>query len=361
MDNAHLPTARLTAALPDINAIFKATPDDFVVEEIPAYEPSGEGEHVYIWLQKSDVAHKQLLKLLEETYGASARDIGTAGIKDRVATTRQWISIHDPAGGIDPTPGEIAEGVEVLRATRHLNKLRTGHLRGNRFELLLTEVEEPQDEAIQRVTAILEVLNAEGVPNFFGDQRFGRGDSTLELGRAVLRGERPPQLRRNKWLAKLAASAAQSAVFNAVTNRRLDEGTHARALLGDRLNRVAERGQLVVTAENQAEAQAEIDGGRLVVTGPMPGPKMYDTYEEVAELEREAIEGLGMTPEQFVKLGKRAPGTRRDLMFRFVDPPWVEWRAPDALAIGFSLPSGSYATVLLRELLSSELPASETS
>lgn len=348
-----------TAELPGIGGVYKKRPSDFVVEEVPAYEPSGEGEHVYVWVQKRDVSSGELIRRIAERAGVRRRKIGMAGNKDRQAITRQWLSIHDHDLQPDSLVGPIDDQVEILRATRHRNKLKTGHLRGNRFITVIRDLAVDPDEARTRAEAILEVLRVDGVPNFFGEQRFGHDLSTLKMGLRMLAGDTPGQLRRDRRLKRLAASAVQSAAFNRVLATRMDRGTTHEALPGDRLNRRHERGQLVVEPENRAEAQAAIDRGELIPTGPMWGPRMYDTYDVVRELEEAALAAFDVVPEDFEPFSKIAAGTRRDLFVAFLEPPSVELEDDGGIQIGFSLPSGTYATIVLDELIKVDSAVSE--
>src|SRR5436190_16526496 len=165
--------------------VLKSAPEDFVVEEIPAYLPGGSGEHLYLWVEKRDVSAEVLLDRLARGLNVPRGEIGTAGMKDRRAITRQWVSV--PARCEAAVPTLAIEGVTILQSARHGNKLRTGHLKGNRFEIRLREITPAAAEAVPRITA---VLREHGVPNLYGDQRFGGDDQTLGLGLALLRGER---------------------------------------------------------------------------------------------------------------------------------------------------------------------------
>ncbi len=340
-------TPPFTADLPGIGGQTKATPESFVVEEIPAYEPSGEGDHLYLWIEKRDVSASQLIQIVAHHFHVSRNDVGAAGNKDRRAITRQWISIPAPSDAV--TPGVIADGVELLRCDRHRNKLRTNHLRGNRFEIELHDVALEPDAAVERASRILDQLAICGVPNYFGTQRFGRDGSTLRDGVRLLRGEMPAKLRKDRRLRRLAASAVQSAVFNEVLRARIADRTTHTALCGDRLNRTTERGQLLVTADNIVDAQAGIDAGTLGVTGPMWGPKMYEVAADALEVELTALSQFELTSGDFMAHAKLTPGTRRDLFARFLDPPRCS-AIDGGVRVGFSLPSGAYATVVLAEL-----------
>ena len=197
-------------------AKFVPSPETFVVEEIPAYLPAGEGEHAYLWIEKQNLTTLEAVNRLARVLGVDARDVGYAGMKDRRATTRQWLSVL----GVDTERAQAVavEGMRVLAASRHKNKLRVGHLHGNRFEVVLGDLRAGEAETLE---ARLRELAERGVPNRFGRQRFGVAGDNLAHGLAVLRGERrEPDARRRKLLL----SAVQSAVFNRVLEVRAAEG-----------------------------------------------------------------------------------------------------------------------------------------
>ena len=152
---------------PGTNGRIKTVPQDFVVEEIPSYEPAGVGEHIFLWIEKRGVAAAALVDHVAAALKISQRDIGVAGQKDRHAVTRQYVSV--PARSLDRVGRLDTEQIEVLRVSRHPHKLRTGHLRGNRFSVLLRDV---AADAEDRARPIAAELTARGVPNYFGDQRF---------------------------------------------------------------------------------------------------------------------------------------------------------------------------------------------
>lgn len=166
---------------PKVKAGIKVEPEDFIVEEIPAYEPSGEGEHLYLWVQKRDISGSELIKRVSNSMGIPHQEIGTAGTKDRRAVTRQWISIP---GNKESRIGYLAgtQGIEILAAKRHGNKLRTGHLWGNRFQILLRDAALDQ---LEELKATAKTLGEVGFFNLFGTQRFGRDVDNLHSGLAL--------------------------------------------------------------------------------------------------------------------------------------------------------------------------------
>lgn len=345
---------RLTAALPGISGRLKATPEDFVVEEIPAYEPSGTGEHLFLWIEKRDVAAEQLTRHVARGLGISPRDIGVAGLKDRFAVTRQYVSV--PARCAERIPELETDRIRVLKAVPHGNKLRTGHLRGNRFSLLVRDVE-PGDA--ERAEAIAKEIARVGFPNYYGEQRFGRDRETLQLGLDLLTGRQTPRdipFARRRFLLKFALSAAQSQLFNAVLAERIRDGLLQTVLLGDVMEVVESGGKFVV--EDAAVEQPRCDAGEIVPTGPMFGPKMKAPTGVPAEREARVLQEHGLTPEQFGGFSQLLSGTRRALAIRPADLQIAG--EPEGLRFEFTLPSGVYATTLLREFLRS-VPAGEAS
>ncbi len=323
--------------------VLKADPEDFVVEEVPAYLPSGAGEHLYLWVEKRDVGADLFLDRLARAFGISRGDIGMAGLKDRRAITRQWISV--PARCEPAVAGLDIPGVRVLSQARHANKLKTGHLRGNRFEIRLRDANESEPGA---ACAIAAELLRDGVPNLYGDQRFGSDDQTLELGFALLRGDRSPRsipYSRRKFLLRLALSSVQSALFNEVLAERLAAGTIHAVLPGD-VMQVAASGGCFLAEDIQTE-QARCNAGEIVVTGPMFGPRMKSPQGPAAELEAAVLSRWGLDNAAFEKFAELTSGTRRPLL-----APAEGLAAAmheSELRLEFGLPAGSYATSVVRE------------
>lgn len=177
----------LTSDLPGVGGAIKSRPEDFFVEEIPAYEPSGSGTHVYAQIEKKGLGTREALDRIARALNIQRRDIGTAGLKDAHAVARQWISIEH----IEPARLEqlsLAE-VRVIKTSRHTNKLKPGHLRGNRFAVRLRRLAMPPEEALAIAEKTLAILVAKGVPNYFGPQRFGNHRNNHLLGRALARND----------------------------------------------------------------------------------------------------------------------------------------------------------------------------
>lgn len=332
-----------TADLPGIGGLSKERAEDFRVEEIPAYPPAGSGEFLFLWVEKTGLSAEQLVSHLARCLKIAHQDVGTAGMKDRQAVTCQMVSVPARCELLLKTFAH--ENIKVLRVDRHPHKLRTGHLRGNRFSILIRN---GAPDALARAQAIAAALCEQGVPNFFGDQRFGRDAETLRLGLALLRGTKQPgeiPRARRKFLLRLALSSVQSALFNRALVERMRDGVLDRVLPGDVMQVVASGGPFVVV-DTQRE-QERFAARETVISGPIFGPKMKQPAGEVAQRESRLLESAGIAREAFERFSNLTPGTRRAYLVWPVD---LAVRGdPDGTRLEFVLPSGSYATIVLRE------------
>ncbi|WP_166820579.1 tRNA pseudouridine(13) synthase TruD [Thalassoroseus pseudoceratinae] len=337
------PLPYLTTDLPGICGVLKQEPEDFVVEEIPVYQPSGEGEHLFLWVEKRGVAAEQLSRHIAQTLSLKPIDVGVAGLKDRHAVTRQFVSV--PAKSC-PNPSVLeTDDIRILQADQHTNKLKTGHLRGNRFEIVLRDT---HADAVKLAEPIAKRISALGFPNYYGEQRFGRDGENVSLGIQLLRGEKTaddiPRPRR-KFLLRFALSAVQSDLFNQALANRLTDQLIDRVLEGDVMQVVTTGGVFLV--DDQPAEQTRFDDGETMTTGPMFGPKMRQPTGEPAERETQVLQAAGLDETFFRRFAKLTPGTRRPYLIR---PQDLECEAiENGCRFRFSLPSGVYATTLLRE------------
>lgn len=336
------PLPFLTTDLPGVGGHIKAEPADFDVEEIPAYEPSGTGDHLFLWIEKTDLGAEYFIRQVARRLGIPNGEVGTAGLKDRQAVARQWVSV--PATCEPALPSLEGNGIRVLRVSRHTNKLRPGHLRGNRFRILVRDANRAIDPQ-----PILDRIAAHGLPNFYGPQRFGRGGETAALGMSLFRGE--PAKVRNPFLRKLALSAAQSLLFNQYLAARLTDGLLRTVLAGDVMAKWPAGGMF--TAEDVPAEQARFDRREIVTAGPMFGRKTFPTKAAAAEREEAILTAAGLSRDSFAGFGKLVQGTRRHNLV-YVDDMSASWET-DGLRLSFTLPAGSYATVLLHEVMKSDV------
>jgi tRNA pseudouridine13 synthase len=336
----------VTRDLPGTGGLHKTVPEDFIVEEIPAYLPSGDGPHTFLSIEKHGLDTDEAVTRIAAALGVAARDVGVAGQKDRHALTRQWMSVPNIAP--ERALALTLDGISILEAVRHGNKLRTGHLRGNRFTLTLRGVVE---DAVARARAIVEALVANGgLPNYFGPQRFGARGDNAERGKRLLLGG--AAAKGNPKQNRFLVSAYQAALFNRALDARIDDGLLRTALVGDVLKKSDTGGLFVVDDAALADAQARLEGGVLVVTGPMFGHAMMapPAGTPAAAREQAILDEEGITPAAFATLGKLAEGTRRPLLVPILDPEIRAGTEPKTLILSFGLPSGSYATTLLAEV-----------
>jgi tRNA pseudouridine13 synthase len=335
----------LTEDLPGTGGSFRPGPEDFEVEEIPLYEPCGEGEHLYLRVEKTGLTTREVVRRAVECFGVAEADVGYAGLKDRHARTVQTISVR---GAAPSDAGRLeGDGIAVRGALRHRNKLRVGHLAGNRFRMVVRDVE-PDSEG--RARAILDRLGALGLPNFYGAQRFGREGQNAEAGREVLR--RGPRAAGSKWRAKFLVSALQSDLFNRYLEERMARGAFARVLVGDVLTKVASGG--IFTCEDPSADQPRLERFEVSLTGPIFGHEMREALGEPGRWEAEILAAAALALEDFRRAGKLAPGTRRPLRAQVREARTSTHEG--ALVLEFELPAGAYATVLLDEVVKGAPP-----
>lgn len=317
-------------------------PDDFVVDELPAYAPEGHGNHLFVRFQKTALNTQDAVRQLAAALGVDANDAGYAGLKDRNAVTRQWASFF----GADPdrARGLDLPAIQVLEAARHPHKIRTGHLRGNRFTILIRDAGAHVAVAQQ----VMDELCRRGAPNYYGEQRFGRDHSNVAAARRFVLEDGPAP--RDRFRRKLLASALQSEVFNRWLAGRLLTDTFEQPLLGD-LMRKEDTGGMFVADEIES-ARERMARWEISPTGPMFGAKMRWPEADARKLEEQLCADFGFTEERMARMRAVLPGTRRVARVRPVE---VCTNVRDGgIELSFTLPKGAYATVILRELLKSD-------
>ena len=328
----------ISSALEGIGGEIKSEPGHFVVEEILPYQPCGEGEHVFITLRRSGWNTADMARVLADTFKIPLVDVGWGGRKDRQAVVTQTFSVRLPLGmPLTSIRTELAGlSFEILGIDRHRNKLKTGHVAGNRFHILLTGI---KPGALAQAEEIAAVLSRCGVPNFFGEQRFGIEMRNLDRALGMIAKKRAPRGKDNLFLV----SALQSALFNCWLSQRFADGWSERMLPGDVARKTDTGGLFIV--EDAVEAEERFNAGEIIYTGPMFGHKMKAAAQTAGQREADLLARFSLHTGMFKPL--RAPGTRRPGLIRLQD--LTIRSAEQGLAFSFSLPAGAYATTVLRE------------
>ncbi len=338
------PLPLVTADLPGSGGAVRSSPEDFRVDEVPAYLPSGAGPHLYLRIEKRGRTTPDALRALAKALGVPERDAGYAGLKDRHAVTTQWLSFLAPR---DPDPARLEEeGLRVLEVSRHANKLRPGHVRANRFDVAV------RGGSPEPARASAAALGVRGLPNFFGPQRFGAEGRNAEIGRALLLGDATPEVRRasrDRFLRRLSISAYQALLFNRWLAERMGDGLFATALRGDIMKKLDTGG--LFTCDDPAADEPRVVRFEISPAGPMFGHKLRPAAADALAREERILAAEQITLASFARGGGEAEGTRRAARLRIeiaLEPLADGYRAT------FELPKGSYATVVLRELVKTE-------
>ncbi|MFP4356525.1 MAG: tRNA pseudouridine(13) synthase TruD [Phycisphaerae bacterium] len=395
----------LTADASGTGGNIKTFLEDFLVEEIPLYQPSGEGTHVYFGLEKRGIPTPEAVNRIARFMGVRRSDIGFAGLKDAQAVTSQTMSLEhaDP----EKLAAYADRQMQVTWTSRHTNKIRMGHLAANRFTLKIRDVE--TDSALPAAREVLDTLIRRGVPNYFGPQRFGLRGDTADLGEALIRddlpaflaiflgkpscndppdcraardafdaGDYPRALKRwprhfadqrralaaykkklrpgpavaaiDKRMKRLFVSAFQSRIFNDIVAARIE--TLDKVFAGDLAKKTDTGG--VFPVEDAAAEQPRCDAFEISPTGLLPGSRANLAGGEPGRIEREVMAARGVEPDQIERAGSlKIKGQRRPLRFGLGDPD-ISADSDDQgphLRLSFALPSGCYATVVLREIM----------
>jgi len=328
---------------PPLAAILRARPEDFFVDEQLGFAPDGSGEHAFVRVEKRGANTEWVARELARFAGVGVNAVSYAGMKDRHALTRQTFSLHLP-GRAEPDWGALQHGeFRVIDAARNSRKLRLGALRGNTFRIVLRDVVGDRRTAEDRLAAIAR----SGLPNYFGEQRFGRGGDNVERARAMFAGKRVQRHERGVLL-----SAARSFLFNEVLAERVRRGDWNAALDGEVW--MLDGSQSIFGPEPMTEdLSRRMDSGDIVPTGPMFGAGVLRTTADAESIEQATAARYPDLLQGLVVNGLRQE--RRALVLRPADLV-SRWLSEDVLELEFSLRKGSYATVILREIASGSLP-----
>ncbi|MFN8510069.1 MAG: tRNA pseudouridine(13) synthase TruD [Deinococcaceae bacterium] len=323
---------------PGTGGYIRSELEDFKVFELPLYPASGQGEHIYVHFEKRGHNTRFVLEELERQLGIELKKIGVAGLKDRHAVTRQWISF--PEKFLPRLDRFSLEGFEILEVERHTNRLGMGHLTGNRFEIRVRGADGQANQARKTLDILLE----RGLPNYFGPQRFGINGRNAEEGlRLIQNGLKG---RANIHVKRFLVSSLQSMFFNLFLAKRLELNLFDGLLVGDMAKKHDTGGVFLVEHPQETERAQR---GEISALGTLPGRKVKPLTGEAGSLEQEVLGLLGLDFESF----NSRMGDRRLTRIFLRDAEIRE--APDGYWVCFSLPRGSFATSVLREIMKTEI------
>lgn len=325
---------------PRFRGRLRTVPEDFRVREELSFALDENGEHVWLWVRKRDANTDWVARRLAEWAGVPAGAVGYAGLKDRRAVAEQWFSVHLPGRPEPDWTAIVDPEFAVLKAVRHSRKLRRGALAGNAFRIVVRELDGDPAELAERLGFVAET----GIPNYFGEQRFGREGGNLERAEALLRGE---ETVRDHHRRGLYLSAARAALFNAVLARRVAERTWNQPLRGEVLMLDDSHSIFAVTEldDTLRRRVAEFD---LHPTGPLWGAGALRSGGPVRELEETVAATLPAFRDGLASAGLKQERRALRLIVRN-----ATLALPDAgtAVLSFRLPAGAYATTVLRELV----------
>lgn len=325
---------------PPVSGVMRAQPEDFFVDEVLGFDPEGEGEHVLLHIEKRNTNTQWLADQLAHYAGIPKRDVSYAGLKDRNAVTRQWFSLG-LAGMAEPDWASLdIENVQILQHVRHRRKLRRGTLQGNRFQLLIRELQGD----LETLQTRLQQLAQQGVPNYFGEQRFGHDGANLQQAMAMFQGRRI----KNRHKRSLYLSAARSFLFNDLLSQRVGAGNWNRAITGD-VMLLAGTNSYFVPDEYDAEIQQRLDTFDIHPSGCLWGKGETPAQAEAAVLETKLAQMHPKLCRGLEQAGLKQE--RRSLRLPIADLEWELDSSQQQLELRFFLPAGSYATTVLRELV----------
>ena len=319
----------------------RSYPDDFIVHEQLGFEPSGSGEHVFLYIEKTGENTEYVARALARFAEVRQRDIGYAGLKDRHARTRQWFSVWLPSKS-DPNWQEFeTDDIKVLSAERHNKKLKRGVLVGNDFNLTVREWNGDKDQTI----AIFEAIKEQGLPNYFGEQRFGFQGQNINQALALFQGAKVKRQQRSLYL-----SAARSFLFNEVLAERVKQKNWNQYLAGDALMFDRSRSYFKTETMDQ-ELRARVNDYNVHPSGMLYGFGQLDVKDEAHSIEQAVCKKYPKLVEGLIKA--KVELARRPLRIMVENLNW-QFAEPNCLTLAFSLPAGSYATTLLREIITQD-------
>jgi tRNA pseudouridine13 synthase len=326
----------------DISGQFKFSAQDFQVTEILGYEPIGEGEHIYLWVRKTGLNTAYLAEQIAKFTQLPLRAVTYAGRKDKHAQTEQWFSVHLPGKGEFDWTKFNEPGAEVLKSIRHNKKLRTGVLKGNQFNITLRKL-----SSTSGINARLQQIKKTGVPNYFGSQRFGntlhdpRGGN-LVLADKMINGETI----RNRNKRSMAISALRAWLFNEMLNSRLQNDCLSTPMPGD-VMQLAGSNSFFCAQNLDNDTNERLQQRDIYLSAPMWGKGQLASQSDALKFEQDLAQQHITITQTLEDLGLKQERRAINLFPNELEWSWLD----DTLNLSFSLPSGTFATSVLRELI----------
>ncbi|MFW5442748.1 MAG: tRNA pseudouridine(13) synthase TruD [Methylococcaceae bacterium] len=336
--NIEIPIWAFVYGGPNGTGKIKTIPDDFIVEEQLPFQPEGSGEHVFLQIEKCGENTEYVARLLARFAGVRQRDVSYAGLKDRHARTTQWFSVWLPGKDAPDWQQIETENIKVVQAQRHARKLKRGVLSGNKFNIKIREW--LGDKA--KIDAQLQQIKMEGIPNYFGVQRFGHQGQNVNKALALFQGAKAKREQRSIYL-----SAARSYLFNQLLAKRILANTWNQAVAGD-VFVFDQSNSYFKTDQPDASVKERINAGEIHPTGMMFGKGERETKAIALEIEDSIINNNPSLAEGLIQYDLK--GARRPLRVLVGDLQW-DFISDSEMILSFSLSAGSYATSLLRELV----------
>ncbi len=316
----------------------RSLPEDFIVKENLSFEPSGEGEHVFLQIEKKGENTEYVARQLSRFANVRQRDVSFAGLKDRYAVTTQWFSVWLP-GKADPDWAQFeSDSMKVLRSVRHARKLKRGVLSGNSFKLTIRDWQGDQEKTIRQ----LEQIKADGIANYFGSQRFGNQGQNVSKALAMFQGAKVGREQRSIYL-----SAARSYLFNRILASRVTQANWNQPVAGDTYQFDLSH-SCFQSEQPDAEIIRRLAAKEIHPTGVLWGRGNADVSGEALAIEQAVIDAHDELAQGLI-----ASAVDRDRRALRVGVQDLQWRFvnDDVLELCFTLPAGSYATSVLREII----------
>lgn len=332
---------------PQISGVLKDRVEDFIVRERLGYEPCGEGEHIYLWVRKQGLNTAFVAEEIAKFCQLPLRAVTYAGRKDKYAITEQWFSVHKPGLAEYNWSAFSLAGSEILKAIRHNKKLRVGVLKGNQFELVVRHL-----STTNGLQQRLELIASEGVPNYFGGQRFGdtrhhQQGGNLALAQTMIAGDAI----RNRNKRSMAISALRAWLFNQFVSERITHNCFTQALRGD-LMILSGSASFFCAEQIEPQTMQRLQSGDILISAPMWGEGQLASKVEALEFESRVAADNITVAQALATLGLKQE--RRAIALR---PQNMAWHiAQQELKISFELPAGAFATSVLREVVNAQAP-----